>query len=212
MDAALLQDRIYSGYAKAALRIGTSHDIYRATTAINPIDQSNLVGNLLVGIDQNYTYEKPEKYTDQTWQILADGRLLQTFDYLVGARTYFICSMSALLPILVNECNRTVTIARPYEANSGGYTGYSGYLPSTATILMQNCPATILEGTKGEASPVGLPTSVKMPYLKMFLPFLGNVNLKIGDIVEDEFNQRYAITSNERTDMGWRLMIGNVGG
>lgn len=210
MDAATLQDRIYSGYGKAALRIGTSYEIFRSSTAIDPLSSGNSQGPILVGVDQNYKYVSPAKYGDETWQILADGRSLMTFDYLVGTATYFICSMQDLLPILVNQCNRMLTISRPFEENGGGYTGYSGYLPSTSTVLMQNCPATVLENSKGDPNSAKLPTSSKTPYFRIYIPFFG-VDLKIGDIVQNELGERFVITSNEKTDMGWRLIAGTLG-
>src|ERR1017187_784096 len=147
MDAATLQQRIWSGYAKAAIRIGYTFAIYRSATAINPLDSGNLIGTTFCGIDKNYTYKNPAKYGDKQYQLLIDGTQVLPFDYLVGqdiTATYFICSMFPLVPILGMACNHTITITRPTSVDGAGFTGYSAYLPGDATLLMQSIPASVL--------------------------------------------------------------------
>jgi len=211
MNGDRLQQLVYKGYSKAAMRIGFEHGIYRSATAINPINPSNLQGTTLVSANVSWEYMRANKYGNAVWQLVADGRELQRFDYLVGSSTYFVAGMQPLLPILGVECNKIVTVKRPYQQPGKGYQGYSGNTAATEETLMQNCPASILENSNGESSPAKIPGDTKMPWMRCLLPYLGGVIIKTGDIVIDEIGTRYVISGDELTDLGWRLTIQEVG-
>jgi hypothetical protein len=215
VDFARIQQKIYKGYGKAAIRLGTSHAIYRSTDGNNPIKIGNFLFNQLVGIDQDYTYKKAKKYGDPTWQFLPENALLlQNFDYMVNqGNTYFIIDVmptDRLNPILCVECNTIITVTRPTQPTGTGAVGYGGYLPATATTLLTSCPASVLEGTKGETNTLKLPLDTRSPYYKILLPYLGGIQLRISDLVSLPNGNRLVISSVELTGLGWRLQAGSV--
>lgn len=211
MNGARLQTLIYRGYQKAALRIGTDFDVYRSTSAIDPLLSTNLITSLLASANISWSYEKANRHGNAVWQLIADGRLLQCSDYLVGESTFFIAGMQPLLPILAVKCNRTLTIKRPTQPTGIGAVGYGGYLDATAKVIMQNCPAALLESGKSETNTVQLPTDAKVSWYRVLLPALANVILKTGDIITDEASLQYMTNSAELTELGWRLSVNTLG-
>src|SRR6185437_5929854 len=134
MDAALLQQKIYGGYAKAAVRIGPTYSLYRppAGVATNPIVSGNLITTLPASFNaEDMKYQKPNKYGKATWYCIADGTQMQVGDYLVGqSGTFFIAGMQETLPILAVECNRQVRIGRMPAESGAGLKPYSGKVQS----------------------------------------------------------------------------------
>lgn len=217
-NATLIQQKIYKGYGLAAKRLGYNFDIYRSATAINPLNAGNKIGNILVGIDQKYTYENPIKYGDRTYQALVDGREVRPFDFLVSNNTslddsvYFIASMFPLLPIVIQGCNYVATVTRPKTTTKGfNENYYSGYTQDNVDVIYQNCPCTMLESRQGEASPAKLPAGVKQPVWRIYMPYLGNTQINVGDFIENDKQERFSIISNELTDLGWRIIAVRIG-
>lgn len=212
MDAATLQNRIYKGYDKAAQRIGINFTIYRASTAINPLDPANAHGSIMASFNVSWSYERANKYGNAVWQLVADGTLLQPYDYLKSTdQTYFVAGMQLTLPMLAVSCNQTVTIKRQTGPTGVGYQGYSGYDDTTAQTIYQNCPASYLQGTRGTQSDVNLPTDVKMPWFIVLIPYLGNQTIQTGDFLQNSNGINHIISSAELTDLGWRLTIASLG-
>lgn len=208
MDAATLQSRIYSGYAKAASRVGFSADQYRPTSASNPIAAGNKLRSLPASFNaEDMAYGKPNKYGKATWYGLFDGSLTQVGDYLVNTQdgTFFIAAQQTALPILLVNCNRTINVLRPQQQTGVGAVGYGGNTDATETALMTAWPASVLQGTKGEKGDVSLPGDVRNPWWAILLPHYAGVTLRSADIVTDDLARRYVISSAELTDLGWRL-------
>lgn len=212
-NALYIQDKIYYGYAQAAIRLGTNFDVYRAPNPIVPIQQRNFVQTMLMSLNPAWNYMKANKYGNAVWQAVVDGRLTQVGDYLVGTQdrylfTHFIICMDLMLPINSVECNRVVTIQRPAQNTKPGYQeDYAGYSPLTATVLAQNLPVSILEQNRGTPNKMKLPTDARMPIWTFLAPNLGGVSYQNGDIVTDEVNQRYVMVSPEETEFGWRVLL-----
>lgn len=207
MDAATLQARIYKGYSKAALRIGFDTDLYRPTTANNPISGINKLRTFPASFNsEDMTYGKPNKYGHPTWYGLFDGTLTQVGDYLVNVQdgTYFIAAQQTALPVLLVQCNRIIKIARPQQQAGVGALGYGGDTDSNETVLMTSWPCSLLQGTKGERGAVNLPGDVRDPWWALLLPSFSGVTLRSGDIVKDDLSRRYVISSAELSDLGWR--------
>src|ERR1017187_5435303 len=87
MDGATLQSRLWVGYGKAALRIGTSHGVYRPSGTTNPL----VIGNLIETISAvfaihvaQYTFDKPSDYKDNLFHGLFDATNVHQWDYLAG--------------------------------------------------------------------------------------------------------------------------------
>lgn len=212
MDAATLQNRIYKGYDKAAQRIGIDFTIYRSTTAIDPISPDNIQGTIKASFNVSWNYERASKYANSVWQLVADGTLLQPFDYLKSAtQIYFVAGKQLILPMLAVSCNQSIDIKRPVGPSGKGYQGYSAFEDSTAETIYRDCPASYLQGTRGTNNPNDLPTDAKMPWFIVLLPMLGGQLIQTGDFLENSFGVRHMVSSAELTDLGWRLTVGSVG-
>lgn len=212
MDGVTLQGKIYAGYAKAALRLGLLCSQYRPTSALTPaIAGGNLVRTLQASFNaEDFGYGKPNKYGKATWYCLADGALLRPSDYLVrpDGTPFFIAGMQPLLPIFAVECNRTIKVLRPQQQTGVGAQGYGGDTAANETLLVSQFPASILQGSRGEKSQVNLPGDVRNPWWAVLLPALpGGIYLRSEDIITDELNRRYVISSAESTDLGWRMSV-----
>lgn len=207
MDAATLQARIYKGYSLAATRIGPIYALYRPSSANNPLAAGNLRPSLNASLNaQDMAYGKPNVYGKPLWYCLIDGTKTQVGDYLVGPdRTVFIAAMQQALPILAVECNRTLNVYRAAQQATVGALPYGGNTAGSETSLMTGWPASVLQGTKGENGGVGLPGDVRLPWWAILMPAYSGVSLRAYDILSDDLNNRYVISSAEQTDLGWRI-------
>jgi hypothetical protein len=181
---------------------------------------------------EDMKYGKPQKYGKATWYALVDGNGLRVGDYFVGIEeggrlelegggnlsleaggdfrleksgsTYFIAAMQPLLPILVVQCNRIITISRPQPQSGSGAQGYSGMTAANEIAYASGVPCSILQGTKGEKDDASLPSDVRSPWWTILLPAsVGSVML--GDLLIDDLGQRYVASSVELTALGFRL-------
>lgn len=212
MDAATLQSRIYSGYAKAASRVGFSADQYRPTSASNPTAINNKLRSLPASFNaEDMTYGKPNKYGKATWYGLFDGSLTQVGDYLVNTQdgAFFIAAQQTALPILLVNCNRTITVKRPQQQTGVGAVGYGGDTDANETALMTAWPASVLQGSKADKSDL-LPGDYRSREWAVLLPHYAGVTLRTDDIITDDLARRFVIASAELTDLGWRLLAAQV--
>ncbi len=205
MDGAKLQDKIYKGYGQAAKRIGYPYQQLRPVSAIDAINVAALQ-TLPASFTTNFNYSAPNKYGIATWLGLFDARECTPGDYLVGHQgTYFIAAMQDTLPIYCVQCNRTISVLRPSMPEGVGAVGYGGDTAATEEPLMTNWPASVLQGTKGEANEVKLPGDVRTPWWAILVPAWPGVTLRTSDIITDDLGRRYVISSAELTDLGWRM-------
>lgn len=210
VDFARIQNRIYYGYGKAAIRLGTSHDIFRTPNGINPLQATNFIGSQLIGIDTDYTYVKQKKYGEPVWQLLPeDGLSLQNYDYLVGTdMTYFIVDIASterLSPPIAVECNSTINLVDPKSTLTPGTNTYQQL--QTGTTILLNCPCSILEYTRFASNNMKLPSSVTLPHYQIILPDFDDVIIKTGQIIYDGIGRKFAVISAERTkrNLGFRI-------
>ena len=209
MDGTKVQNKIYYGYGKAALRLGLSFDIYRSVDGIEPLKIANKIGSILVSPTVNWNYTAYRKYDANDWILIVDGRSIHVGDYLVGRNTFFVAAMQHLMPIMGVKCDRKITIRRPKSVGDKGNIGYSRYEAITAAtfdIIAKDCPCNFIKGSRGDTNPVKLATDAKAPWFTMYLPKLGQF-LKVGDIVVDEYKQEYVVSTNELTELGWRINL-----
>lgn len=205
MDSTTLQNRIWKGYGKAALRIGPSFNLFRPASATSPFASGPLTTLNASFNAEDMTYSRPNKYGKPTWFCLVDGTQTQVGDYLSNAtQTFFIAAMQPTLPILAVECNRTISIFRPQQQTTAGVNPYGGTVDSNQTVLMAGWPASVLQGTKGEKDGAVLPGDVRLPWWAILLPAYPGVTLMTADIITDDINRRYIISSAELSDLGWR--------
>jgi hypothetical protein len=181
---------------------------------------------------EDMKYSKPNKYGKATWYALVDGHGLRPGDYFIGEKphggllledggkllteaggefllegamqgTFFIAAMQLLLPILVVECNRTISLFRPQVQSGVGAQGYGGTTSENQTLYASGVPCSMLQGTKGEKSETNLPDDTRSPWWVVLMPkSVGYV--APDDIIIDDLGQRYVISSNESSDLGYR--------
>lgn len=205
MDGSTLQAKIYKGYGQAAKRVGFPFQQYRAASALNPLSGPPLQ-TLPCSFTTNFHYNQPNKYGVATWLGVFDGSGCQPGDVLVGdGGTFFIAAMQPTLPIYCVQCNRTVSVLRTVMDDGVGAVRYGGETPDTEQVLMAGWPASVLQGTKGEQNSTGLPGDVRTPWWAILMPAWPGLVLRTSDIVVDDLGRRYAISSAELTDMGWRM-------
>lgn len=199
---------MYYGYGKVADKIGTAFDLYRTTGPLNVMDPAHLIRqNFMASFLQDGKFAKPNRYGNAVWQGIFDGRLTQKFDYLTnGDVTYFINGMPQVLPITLVECNTVIKVTRnSYPEGTKGVAGYGADKISQEEVLIGNCPASQLIGTKWERNLVGLPGDTRLPYWVYLIPDFG-VEIRISDIITEEGNGRRAVVSTpELTEFGWRI-------
>jgi hypothetical protein len=206
MDGATLQQRIYAGYARAAAQIGLPYQLFRATGPLNPVAGPDLTTLPAAFSPADLRFAVPQAYGKATWYAVLDGAQLLVGDILVGAKTYFVAGLQALLPILVVEAPHLVDIRRPFRETGVGYQqAYGGTTPAGETVIMAQWPASILAGTKSEATGANLPDDLKAPFWDVLMPAWPGLQLLTADVIQDEFGRRFAVASAEITPLGWRL-------
>lgn len=215
MDGATIQDRIYAGRGKAALRIGLDCRLYRPLSAAAPL--GNLVGTIKAAFNSgDSTYRSPNLPGDAIWYADFDGRTTQTGDYLqrlYDGNLWFIAAQQQMLPIVCIDCNRSVRVSRP--TITAGMVGLQSYGsaspcdPSSMTDIIGSpgalWPASILLGGRSQKSGTGLPAAVNQSGWRIMLPVSLPVVLQAADIVTDELGRRYSVEAAEQSDTGWRL-------
>lgn len=211
MDATILQNRIYAGYGKAALRVGQDYSVYRPQSALlDAISPVNLIETIKASFNaQDMAYTKPNKFGQSLWYGIFDGRLVQVGDYLVGAGgTYFVAGMQETLPILVVQANCIVSIAFSTLGTGTGGIGYDGVNGASMTRVLTNRPASILQGGGGQR--VDLPSDVKNPQWNIIIPHIAGLYIDTGYVMTDDLGRDYAVQSAELTDLGWRINASEI--
>jgi hypothetical protein len=212
MDGATIQQRVYAGRGKAAARIGLSCAIMRPTGAT--ATHANVGSTPAAFNAGDSTYKAPNMPGDPIWYADIDGRLIQQGDYLVrqvDGAMWYVAGMQQLLPIIVIDCNRMVTVQRAQQSTAPGAVGYGGVTPSSlVTILGSNAQkwgaSILIGGRKDQAA--NLPAGVKNAGWRIMLPPSVTVTLTPGDVISDDLGRRYVVDACENTDLGWR-MTGN---
>lgn len=204
MDAAKLQSKIYSGYAKASFRIGRECTVYRAGSALGSVISSgNVLGTTYASFNaQDMSYGKPNIYGKALWYGLFDATNYDVGDYLVDTEdgTFFIAAKQLALPILMVQCNRTVTISRSPVI---GQTGSAGYGGGDETPIQGPLPASILYGERGLGLPIE--SDARNPMTTILFPSYPGVVINVSDILTDDLSRRFMIQAAELTDLGWRI-------
>lgn len=216
MDGVTIQERIYAGRGKAALRIGLDCNQYRPLSAGAPL--GNLIATIKAAFNSgDSSYLKPNLYGDPIWFADLDGRYTQVGDYLMrvfDSQTFFIAAQQQMLPIVVVECSRMLRITRQAPNASVGAQPYSGLQVSADVDVLGApgalWPASILIGGKKVATGTGLPAGVADAGWKLLLPPSVPIEILAGDIATDDLGRRFAIDAAELTDMGWRMVANEV--
>ncbi|MBM2884096.1 hypothetical protein JFK97_06800 [Chromobacterium phragmitis] len=205
MNGIQLQRRLYKQYGRLAGRVGLPHSFTRPVDPLHPM-QPAPYAQQPASFNQEFRYARPNKYATPTWNGVFDGTPCKVGDYITGpSGTFFIAAMQQALPILVVDCNRTISILRETRADGFGQLPYGGDTPDIEQPLMAGWPASVLQGPKGEKNETGLPGDVRTPWWAILLPAWPTVTIRTSDIIADDLGRRYIVSSAELTDLGWRL-------
>jgi hypothetical protein len=217
MDGVLLQSKVWMGYAKSAQRVGLDFDVYRPTSAANPIVTGTKIATVkaafTVHSSSDFNFSKPSDYKGPLFHALVDGNQVRVGDYLKSAATvdgpYFIASMDPIVPILAVNTNRIVTVLRPGgAAKSIGLSGYGGTVASTGDAnelaLMTAWPASVLEGARGVGGGE-LPADAGAGMWRVLMPSWSGVLITPGSVIADDIGRRLIVRQAELTDLGWNI-------
>ncbi|HEV2917617.1 MAG TPA: hypothetical protein VGW78_07790 [Candidatus Babeliales bacterium] len=162
----------------------TSGTIYNSPLPSNPVPQYYTSG---AGVNATFNI---------TWSAL---------NVTDDNNTYYVQSLQFDLPPRVVQCNRTISVIRPAQTTGAGNVGYVGYQPSTSTTIMTAMPAGVIIESHGKEAATNLPTDTREDGLMVLIPNLGNVTVRIDDIIIDDLQQNYVVYANELTELGWRI-------
>lgn len=213
MDGALLQTKVYAGFAKAAQRVGLTYDIYRPTSANNPISVGNKILTLPAAFavhgPANFNFTVPSDYQKPLFHALVDAAQIRVGDYLNNpANTFgpfFIAAMEPFKPVLAVQTNRTLTFYTPgVQGAPIGASGYGGTTAANETAFMTAWPASVLLGARGVRDQV-LPEDAGYGSWRILVPAWTGAVIRSGTVIRDDIANRYIVQSAELQDFGWRI-------
>jgi hypothetical protein len=208
MDQSRLTQKIYAGYGKAALRLGSLCTLYRPATASNPISTGNVVTTVMAAFDTDpkFSFKAPSLYAKPTWYGLFDATPAAPGDYIVtpDGNTFFIASLEKTHPPLCISCNNIATFKRP-DPHPPGDDFYGGDIRVQEDALMAGFPISCLQGTKGERGTTNLPGDVRSPWVSVLAPHIAGVTLRGADRMFDDQGRAWTLSSTELTSLGWRI-------
>ena len=220
MGALTLADRIRRSQGRAAMVVGGWCDAYRPQDASNPLLPQNRFMKLPAAFSgDDAEFGRPVGYGQATWWGLFDSAYTQPGDYLVRQETtpgaadggvWFVAQQSPLLPVLCVRASRVVGFVRPAATDSTTGTGvgsYGGFTFGTATALLSDYPASVLNAYGGGFDSAGLPGDATPRSWEVLLPRVPGVVLLNGDLMTDDLGRTGVISSAELTDLGWRMLV-----
>jgi hypothetical protein len=209
-------DAIRRGLGLAARGVGEWCDLYRATSADNPITPDNRVLRLPAAFVALADPRAAVSYGTAVWQGIFDAAYARPGDYLVGPEgVFFVASITRLGPVICVRANRTVTLARPDAPAMAGVSRYGGVTPARTTALMTAWPASVLanrrDGGRGAlpADAPGLPGGAGG--WEVLMPGTPGVLLRPGDLIRDDLGRSAVLSGTELTQLGWRLYARQAG-
>ncbi len=207
MDGLRLADRLAYGAGCAGRRVGFLHDAYRPAGPCEPLELENRFLRLCVAfVLPGGAVSGPSVFGVPFRQAWADWSYLQAGDYLAGPEgVVFVASIEPPKPMLVVMTNATLALVRPGALGQAGLTGYGAVGPGTDMPVRSGFPASLLAGGTGDRTRNGLPDDTKVPGFTALLPVVDGVVPQVADILINERNERYAVTSVEEMAGVWRL-------
>jgi hypothetical protein len=209
MDGVRLADRLAYGAGCAARRTGFLHDAYRPDGPAMPVEPGKRFLRLaVVFVLPGGSVAAPSAFAVPFRQAWADWSYLETGDYLAGPEgTVFVAEIEPPKPMLVVMTNATVSLVRPGPAVMAGLNPYNAVLTNTEEVLVQGFPASLLVGGVGDRTKVGLPDDTRLPGFVAMLPYVHSVMPRVADILLDDLDRRFIITSVEKISSVWRFSL-----
>ena len=138
-----------------------------------------------------------------------DGDCVQVGDYLVGDRgVLFIAGMPPLARPLCVLTNAVVDVVRAAGPGMPGLNGYGGVQEGGLRPVLAGWPAQILDGSAGMRG--ALPDDGGQSGWSMLLP-VTPVPIHGSDLVRDGVGRSFLVRTAERSELGWRLVVREIG-
>lgn len=205
MDFATIQQKIYDGYGKAALRIGPTYNVYRATSFLNPISAPNWIGSTNASFNIGGTYNGQSKANQLYWQAIVDASVLQVGDILVGPETYVMVAMDPLMPPIALRCTQTLNFMRPIVDNAPGAQPYPN--PQMDTAYATGIPGVLtVKKETGRPDPQ-LPTDNALRAFYGAFFWLPDGTVLTRDQVTDENGDNYQVVSAQKGLLGYEALL-----
>lgn len=203
MNGVLMAEKIYAGYARAGVQTGFSYDVFRAVDAVNPLAGAPVAQDLRCSLSREGRFAKPAGYGEPLWWSYHDGRITRVGDYLAGHMgVFFVAAQQDLLPILLVQCNRTLTLWRPGQSVGVGAVAYAA---EQDVSLLSGWAASVLQQGKGERNQAQLPLDVQTSWWHVLMPVVPGVRVQVGDVLGDDLGRRLVVEGAELSELGWRL-------
>lgn len=209
--AETIQNKIYSGYGKAARVLGLPHEVYRCYEPNDPLDLVNLEGTVRAVFDArpSLNFSIPALHNDAIRYAIVDGTAIQVGDYIVGPKeTVFVAGMPSLHSIVCVACNATVSLHR--GSASPAFGAIPDRVPDVSedVVAFRGWPASILYAGRGGGDDVQIPGDAPPANWNALMPRVPGVDPpREGDVLVDEFDRRYAVSWCEVAHLGWRMVI-----
>ncbi|PYD63559.1 hypothetical protein [Gluconacetobacter entanii] len=221
MYQALVQQKVASGYAKAALRLGATTTQYRPASLAAPMTTAYATLLAAFNNDRKFGFDGPALWDKPAVFGLFDTTDVQSGDLLTCAgENYFVARLEPFRPPLCMLCNRTISIAgQPGQGSTDGDDsvctdvgasddyGTAGDT-SAQTTLASGWPAFIQIKRKGSPTGDGIPGSIKAEEYEMFLPLMPNFIPAVQMAVTTDLGTTYTLTAVEPSQYGNRCLMG----
>ena len=209
MDGVKLADRLAYGAGCAARRAGFLHDAYRPEGPVKPFDLDKRFLRLCVTfVLPGGSVTAPAGFGMPYRQAWADWSYLRAGDYLSGPEgVALIVAIEPPKPMLVVMTNAVVSLVRPEKPVLPGLNGYSAFTADTERGLISSFPASLLIGGVSDRTKQGLPDDTKVPGFTAILPVVAGVTPRVGDIMLDDMERRFVVTSLESISAVWRFSL-----
>ena len=220
MDALTLADRVRRSQGRAAVVLGAWCGAYRPVDTTNPLAPENRFMKLQAAFSAaEAEFARPAGYGQAAWWGLFDSAYTRPGDYLVRPESapgaadggvWFVAQQQPLLPVLCVRATRVVGFVRPAPATGtagGGVGSYGGFTVDSATALLSDYPASVLNAYGGGLDSAELPGDAPPRSWEVLLPRVPGVVLLNGDLMTDDLGRTGVVSSAELTDLGWRMLV-----
>ena len=206
MDFAKLSSKVYSGYAKAAKRIGFDSEVYRTASLTSPIDVANKIHTAFkVSVAPDFSFERYNKHQKPDWILMCDGNLVEIGDWIDGGSNglFYVADKQPMLPMVAMQCNRTVSIVR------SGYSDVSGSMQPEDLPIASSLPVFMISRKDKSTSVPGFPaastTEIAKPEYYVWANTRDISAFQKHDVVIDENANRYEVNVVNSTAFGAQL-------
>ena len=203
MDGTALQDKVSRGLGRAALKLGVPFTVYRPTGPLPPCNSQNKVITLFAQMTHGRSGSNPPTtLATPFWSGVYDTSYTDPGDYLVGRNaTFFVAAQPDNQPAQCVLTNSLVSLTRQIVPSVAGYAGLT---TTTGTVILEAWPASLLRSAAHGAS-----SSKSLGELGGFLLLLPQLPIvpKPGDLIADDLDNTYVVTSSQSSISGWCLSV-----